>query len=185
MEEQKMIQMLDRFIWYTNRNRLIEAKRVVQQELNNLNGITELQCKSRKINKNWCKICKNKNCNLNVNPEYKDNKMSDTQIIEILQEIKETIFTNDIDKCLDKVNEYLKYIKDKTLIEILKRVKMSLEQEKLYETKLYIMLELGNFKDTTHYTCKNTIYPTYDFFCKNCTNYNCTSNKNKDNENSF
>ena len=61
---------------------------------------------------------------------------------------------------------------------------MFLEQEKLYETKLYVMLELGNFKDTTPYTCKNTIYPTYDFFCKNCTNYNCTSNKNKDNENS-
>lgn len=183
MDEQRMIQILDKFILYANRNRLIEAKRVAQQELNNLNGITELKCKSRKINKNWCKICKNRNCNLNANPEYKDNKMSDTQIIEILQEIKETIFTNDIDKCLDKVNEYLKYIKDKTLIEILKRVKMFLEQKELYETKLYVMLELGNFKDTTPYTCKNTIYKNYDYYCKICTNYNCSQNKN--NENSY
>ena len=83
MEELKMIQILDRFIWYANRNRLIEAQRVVKQELNNLNGITEQKCKSRKMNKNWCKICKNRNCNLNVNSEYKDNKMNDTQIIEI------------------------------------------------------------------------------------------------------
>ena len=80
-------------------------------------------------------------------------------------------------------SEAEKYIKDKTLIEILKRVKMSLEQKELYETKLYVMLELGNFKDTTPYTCKNTIYESYDYYCKICTNYNCSQNKN--NENSY
>ena len=104
-----------------------------------------------------------------------------SQIIDILQEVKETIFTNDIEQCIEKVNEHLKTIKDKTLLEILERIKLFLDRKELYEAKLYIMLELGNFKDTTPYTCKNTIYDNYDYFCKNCSNYNCRQNKKNEN----
>lgn len=184
MEEQAMLRILDKFIWYIERNRLLEAKRVVQQELDNLNGITETKCKRRKINKGYCNICKNRNCNLNSNPEYKDNDMEKSQIIDILQEIKETIFTNDIDQCLEKVNKYLKSIKDKSLLEILNRLKIFLDREELSYVKDYVLLELGNFKDTTPYTCKNVIYDNYDYYCKICTNFNCSSNKNKRDENS-
>lgn len=184
MEEQTMLRILDKFIWYANRNRLFEAKRYVQQELDNIKGITEVKCKRRKINKLYCNTCKNCNCNLNENPEYKENKMDKTQIIDILQEVKETLLENDIGKCLEKISEYLKVIEDKTLLEVLNRVRRFLDREGLYEAKLYIMLELGNFKDTTPYTCKNTIYDNYDYFCKTCTNYNCSSNISKRNENS-
>lgn len=184
MEEQTMLRILDKFIWYANRNRLFETKRYIQQELDNIKGITEVKCKRSKINKNYCKICKNRNCNLNSNPEYKENKMDKSQIIDILQEVKETIFKNDIEQCIEKVNEYIKTIKDKTLLEILNRIKLFLDREELYEAKLYVMLELGNFKDTTPYTCKNTIYDNYDYYCKICTNFNCSSNKNKKDENS-
>ena len=124
MEEQTMLRILDKFIWYSNRNRLFEAKRYVQQELDNIKGITEVKCKRSKINKNYCKICKNRNCNLNSNPEYNENKMDKSQIIDILQEVKETLLKNGIDQSLEKIDEYLKFIKDKTLIEILKRVKL-------------------------------------------------------------
>ena len=184
MEEQTMLRILDKFIWYSNRNRLFEAKRYVQQELDNIKGITETKCKRRKINKLYCNTCKNCNCNLNANSEYKENKMDKSQIIDILQEVKETIFTNEIEQCLETVNEYIKIITDKTLLEILNRIKLFLDREELYEAKLYVMLELGNFKDTTPYTCKNTIYDNYDYFCKTCTNYNCSSNISKRNENS-
>ena len=184
MEEQTMLRILDKFIWYSNRNRLFEAKRYVQQELDNIKGITEVKCKKRKINRLYCNTCKNCNCNLNANPEYKENKMDKSQIIDILQEVKETLLKNGIDQSLEKINEYLKFIEDKTLLEILNRLKLFLDREGLYEAKLYIMLELGNFKDTTPYTCKNTIYDNYDYFCKTCTNHNCSSNKNKKNENS-
>lgn len=181
MEEQTMLRILDKFIWYANRNRLFEAKRYVQQELDNIRGITEVKCKRRKLNKDYCKICKNRNCNLNTNQQYQNNNMDKSQIIDILQEVKETIFTNGIEQCIEKVNEYLKMIKDKILLEILERIKLFLDRKELYEAKLYIMLELGNFKDTTPYTCKNTIYDNYDYFCKSCSNYNCSQNKKNEN----
>ena len=106
MEEQTMLRILDKFIWYSNRNRLFEAKRYVQQELDNIKGITETKCKRRKINKLYCNTCKNCNCKLNANPEYKENKMDKTQIIDILQEVKETLLENDIGKCLEKISEF-------------------------------------------------------------------------------
>ena len=184
MEEQTMLRILDKVMWYANRNRLYEAKKYIKQELENVQGITEVKCKRRKINKLYCNTCKNCNCKLNANAEYKEKKMDKTQIIDILQEVKENLLENDIGKCLEKINEYLKFIEDKTLLEILNRIKLFLDREELYEAKLYVMLELGNFKDTTPYTCKNTIYDNYDYYCKICTNFNCSSNKNKKDENS-
>lgn len=184
MEEQTMLRILDKFIWYIEKNRLLEAKRYVQQELDNIKGITETKCKRRKINKGYCNICKNRNCNLNANLEYKDNNMDKSQTINVLQEIKETIFINDIDQSLEKVNKYIKIITDKTLLEILNRLKIFLDRKEISYAKDYVLLELENFNDTTPYTCKNVLYDNYDYFCKICTNFNCSSNKNKRNENS-
>lgn len=65
MEETKMLIVLERIFWLTERNRYVEARRLVEQELNNLKGITELNCKAKKINSGHCKICKNLNCNEN------------------------------------------------------------------------------------------------------------------------
>ena len=61
--------ILDRFNWLIKRNRTFEAKRVIEQEKNNLLGITEQICKLRPMNNGYCRICKNRNCNLNVNKE--------------------------------------------------------------------------------------------------------------------
>ena len=63
--------LLDRFNWLIERNRTFEAKRVVEQEKNNLLGITEQICKLRPMNNGYCRVCKNKNCNLNENKENK------------------------------------------------------------------------------------------------------------------
>lgn len=186
MEEQTMLRILDKFIWYAERNRIFEAKRYVNQELDNIKGISEQNCKRRKLNKTYCKICKNRNCNLNDNPKYENNNNIDkSQVIAILQELNETLCSNNITLSLEKVNEYIKIIKDKTVLEILPRIKLLLDKEEVYEAKTYLLLELANFKDITPAICKNTIYPTFDYFCKTCTNYNCSSNKNKKDENSL
>lgn len=72
MKEETMLRILDRFIWYVNRNRLLEAKRYVQQELDNINGFTETKCKKVKLNKNFCKSCINYNCSSNKNNKDKN-----------------------------------------------------------------------------------------------------------------
>lgn len=48
MEEQTMLRILDRFIWYSNRNRLFEAKRYVQQELDNIKRNYRSQMQEKK-----------------------------------------------------------------------------------------------------------------------------------------
>ena len=63
------LNLLERFNWLIARNRTYETKRVVEQEKNNLLGITEQICKLRPINKGYCKVCKNLNCNLNEKKE--------------------------------------------------------------------------------------------------------------------
>lgn len=60
-----MLEILDKIEWLIVRNRFIEARRIVKQELENLNGITEQKCKRLKINRGYCRICKNINCKLN------------------------------------------------------------------------------------------------------------------------
>ena len=67
MEEQVMLSLLDRFENLVNKNRLVEIRRLVEREIENLQGITEQKCKAHKINKDYCKRCSNLNCNLNNN----------------------------------------------------------------------------------------------------------------------
>lgn len=67
MEEKLMLSLLDRIEELVNKNRFVEARRLTERELENLQGITEQKCKAHKINKGYCKICSNSNCNLNNN----------------------------------------------------------------------------------------------------------------------
>lgn len=60
-----MLNILDKLNWLIVRNRSFEAKKLVKREIENLKGITEKNCKSFKINKTYCKVCKNLNCNNN------------------------------------------------------------------------------------------------------------------------
>lgn len=53
MEEQTMLRILDKFIWYAERNRIFEAKRYVNQELDNIKGISEQIRKTRIV---WVKL---------------------------------------------------------------------------------------------------------------------------------
>lgn len=66
-EDTYTLTLLDRFNWLIDRNRTFEAKRLVKQEKENLLGITEQQCKRRKVNEGYCRVCTNRNCNLNQN----------------------------------------------------------------------------------------------------------------------
>ncbi len=67
MEEQAMLSLLDRFEDLVNKNRFVEARRLAEREIENLQGITEQKCKFHKVNKGYCNTCKNINCNLNNN----------------------------------------------------------------------------------------------------------------------
>lgn len=66
MNEETMIELLNRFEWLLERNRFVEARRLVKREIENLEGITEYKCKKIKINKGFCKTCENQNCNLKI-----------------------------------------------------------------------------------------------------------------------
>lgn len=67
MEESTMLNILNKIQWLIVRNRFVEGRRLVKQELNNLKGITEIECKVHTMNTEGCKSCKNYNCNLNLN----------------------------------------------------------------------------------------------------------------------
>lgn len=60
----RVIEMLDSFIETNNR---FLAKRVVQEELYKIKGITETKCKKYKVNDGYCKKCDNIYCSLNKN----------------------------------------------------------------------------------------------------------------------
>lgn len=62
-----MLNILDRLDCLIVRNRSFEAKRLVQQELNNIRKITEKNCKRLRLNKTYCRVCTNLNCNNNQN----------------------------------------------------------------------------------------------------------------------
>ena len=62
-----MLNILNRLEWLVVRNRSYEAKRLVKQEIENLKEITEKNCKRYKLNKTYCLICSNLNCNNNKN----------------------------------------------------------------------------------------------------------------------
>lgn len=63
MKESIMLNLLERFEWLLVRNRSLEAKRLVKQELENINGVTEQKCKKVKLKSDYCLICNNYNCN--------------------------------------------------------------------------------------------------------------------------
>lgn len=60
-----MLNILDKLNWLIARNRLYEAKKLVKQEIGNLKSITEKNCKRFKLNKTYCRVCTNLNCNNN------------------------------------------------------------------------------------------------------------------------
>lgn len=62
-----MLSILNRLEWLVLRNRSYEAKRLVKQEIENVKEITEKNCKRYKLNKTYCLICSNLNCNNNKN----------------------------------------------------------------------------------------------------------------------
>ena len=67
MNESTMLSLLVRIENLVDKNRFVEAIRLTEREIENLKGITEQKCKRYKINKGYCKICTNVNCNLNTN----------------------------------------------------------------------------------------------------------------------
>ena len=65
MEEITLLNILDRLDWLIVRNRSYEDKKLVKQEIENLKSITEKNCKRFKLNKTYCRVCTNLNCNNN------------------------------------------------------------------------------------------------------------------------
>lgn len=49
------------------KNRLFEAKKYTEIQLENVKGITEQKCKLKRLKKDYCNFCKNYLCNLNKN----------------------------------------------------------------------------------------------------------------------
>lgn len=67
MNESTMLSLLVKIENLVNKNRFVEAIRLTEREIENLKCITEQKCKRYKINKGYCRICTNTNCNLNTN----------------------------------------------------------------------------------------------------------------------
>lgn len=173
MEEKVMISLLDRFISYADGNRLVEAKRLAEQEINNVKGITEQKCKKRKLLINACSHCTNANCNLNTTQV----EMNNEDVIRVLEDLKDITKENDTKKVSEQIENYLLIIKDQKVIEILKAVKGFADREMLLETRDYILLELGNFTGTTPVECKKHNKYHKDWYCSYCSIYNCPDNK--------
>ncbi|MCR5146765.1 MAG: hypothetical protein K6B70_05430 [Clostridia bacterium] len=74
MDEKKMVVLLYRLERQCNRNGLFVIKKLLDQELKNLKGITEKVCKKRKIREDYCNYCDNINCNLNLLKESETEK---------------------------------------------------------------------------------------------------------------
>lgn len=64
MEEEKILQILNRIKICLNRNDLYIAKEYVQLEIDNITGASEQRCKNTKyyFYDSYCKYCKNENC---------------------------------------------------------------------------------------------------------------------------
>lgn len=65
------------------------------------------------------------------------------------------------------------------MLDILKRIKMFLDDDSLDLARELAQLELDNLKGITQERCKNKKYNFYDWYCVYCSNLNCESNKNK------
>lgn len=66
-----MLNILNKLDWLIVRNRSYEAKRLVKQEIENVKEITEKNCRRYKLNKTYCSVCSNFNCNYNQNQKEK------------------------------------------------------------------------------------------------------------------
>lgn len=64
------------------------------------------------------------------------------------------------------------------MLDILKRIKMFLLEDKIDLARELAELELDNIKGLTEERCKNTKYYFYNSYCKYCSNLNCPSNSN-------
>lgn len=64
------------------------------------------------------------------------------------------------------------------MLELLNRIKICIERDSLDIAKDLIELEIENLKGITEQRCKNTKYYYYDWNCKYCENFNCSSSNN-------
>ena len=65
------------------------------------------------------------------------------------------------------------------MLKVLNRIQMFIDKEELSYAKDYIRLEINNLTGLTPKLCKGSLYyPTYDWFCKSCSNRNCSDNQN-------
>lgn len=71
MEEEVLLWHLDRIERLIEEEDLYYARRFNKQEIENIKGITEKNCKRHLVNKGYCRICKNLSCNLNNNENMK------------------------------------------------------------------------------------------------------------------
>ena len=68
MNDEKMLEILERIRICLNRNSVDVAKELVNLEIDNLNGNTEKKCKNTKYHfyNSYCKYCDNVNCLRNM-----------------------------------------------------------------------------------------------------------------------
>ena len=76
MDNEKMIEILDRIELFIKKDSLDLAKDMTKLEIENLKGITEQRCKNTKYYfYDWyCQYCSNLNCNSNKNNYFNKGK---------------------------------------------------------------------------------------------------------------
>lgn len=119
--------ILDRLYWFLERNRYVEARRLVDQELDNANGVTVEKCKRFKLNKTYCNTCKNYNCSNNSNNSEPIEQITNEDAINILEDIKQCIiddFTGK--KALKTIDIYKKNLE----ISINPKIRKLVEEQK-------------------------------------------------------
>ncbi len=69
MNDEKMLEILEKIRICLNRNSVDVAKELVNLEIDNLKAVTEEKCKNTKYHfyNSYCKYCKNLNCKSNAN----------------------------------------------------------------------------------------------------------------------
>lgn len=121
------IKILGRLNWLMERNRYVEARRLVDQELDNANGVTVEKCKRFKLNKTYCNTCKNYNCSNNSNRSEPIETVTNEDAISILEDIKQCIvddFTGK--KALKTIDIYKKNLE----ISINPKIRKLVEEQK-------------------------------------------------------
>lgn len=62
------------------------------------------------------------------------------------------------------------------MLDILRRIKMFLLDDEITLARELVELELDNITGATEERCKNTKYYANEWYCKDCSNLNCSSN---------